>query len=119
MKSTYDSHHRATTQPVLKSGDTVFIKDRQATGVVEKSSPQSERSIIVQTPQGYFRRNRRMLVKVPDAPELPGPEPTSVVASEATDHAPSNTPQPDTPERHPEGITRSGRKVKPPDKLNL
>ena len=63
QKLVFDQRHTARNLPELSPGDPVWIKDREEPGVVKQKH--LERSFIVKTPKGTFRRNRVHLNKMP------------------------------------------------------
>jgi hypothetical protein len=105
----FNSRHRACSLSELHPGDPVWIRDQQLEGTVEiKVQP---RSYVVKTDNGSIRRNRSALVpKNPPNPPVPQPVPS-----------PANIPAfgPVNPERGKNTMTRSGRIVKPVQKLDL
>ena len=68
---------KAIPLPVLPAGQQVWIKDREQEGVIERQL--TPRSYSVKTPTGSYRRNRRVLNKIP--PSLPASVPPSLPAS--------------------------------------
>ena len=60
QKRNYDSRHKAKELPLLEPGDSVWIPDRESTGRVV-----APRSLVVETSDGPFRRNRQHLVPFP------------------------------------------------------
>lgn len=119
----FNTRHRAADHP-LSTGDHVFVPDKQVSGTI--SEKLSDRSYVVNTPAGTYRRNRScinrepeeslsagdtsppatplQLLPQPSAPELPLPwQPESI------------TQPPQLPVSNPEArTTRSGRTVKTP-----
>ncbi|CAM1318039.1 Uncharacterised protein g6870 [Pycnogonum litorale] len=106
MKVNYDSRHAARVLPPVKIGQDCYVKDRKESGQVAQPAENAPRSLIVNTPTGTFRRNRRMLVPLPPS------ETTDSEICDAPDNKRLSTPEvPNT--------TRSGRVVRPPVKLDL
>ncbi|CAM1332833.1 Uncharacterised protein r2_g4209 [Pycnogonum litorale] len=106
MKVNYDSRHAARVLPPVKIGQDCYVKDRKESGQVAQPAENAQRSLIVNTPTGTFRRNRRMLVPLPPS------ETTHSAICDAPDNKRLSTPEvPNT--------TRSGRVVRPPVKLDL
>ena len=98
MKMHYDLRHNAKELPTLNPGDNVIIRDNNKEAIVEKPAENSPRSTVVKTPERAFRRNRRSLIKLPE--ELPTQNETAKSTSKNVI------------------TTRSGRIVKPPQKLH-
>ena len=91
IKFDYDHRHRVVEGKELSPGDRVWIPDLKVDGTVIKQH-ESPRSVVIQTPNGPVRRNRRMTrrvlegsppvhenhepvvtsVMVPDLPSVPG-----------------------------------------------
>ena len=63
MKFDYDHRHRVVEGKELSPGDRVWIPDLKVDGTVIKQH-ESPRSVVIQTPNGPVRRNRRMTRKV-------------------------------------------------------
>jgi len=98
----HDSRHRVVDLPPLSGGDKVYIRDTQTEGEVLGAVPGTPRSYNVQEGQGsIIRRNRRSLIATPTDQKVEAPSPT-------------NSPSPVMPY-----VTRSGRVVKPREKLDL
>ncbi|UYV84912.1 K02A2.6-like [Cordylochernes scorpioides] len=118
MKSRYDRRCGATDMEELSEGDTVWITDMRTWGIVKKkvSTP---RSYMVDTPVGTLRRNRFHLrkgvtVQYPADPSTPTFSGEELVENE-------KTPVVDYPSNDSEDgqiRTRSGRIVKPVDRLH-
>lgn len=130
----YDRHHGAKQLPPLQPGDAVRLKrddERRwsANGTV-LARADAPRSFIVETSDGgVYRRNRKHLLKVPPepprtsettddhrdepddvetTPTLPGDE----HPQDATEDVPSSP-------RRPGYVTRSGRAVRKPDRMDV
>lgn len=101
QKTNFDRAHVATSLSTLPTGQEVWLPDRQQFGSVAKQ--QTERSYVVQTPTGVYRRNRVQLNKMPSVPDTitPSGDPSSA-PPETEVHQPSVT------------VTRSGRMVNKP-----
>ncbi|UYV79585.1 hypothetical protein LAZ67_17003172 [Cordylochernes scorpioides] len=118
MKSRYDRRCGATDMEELSEGDTVWITDMRTWGIV-KQKASTPRSYMVDTPVGTLRRNRFHLrkgvtVQYPADPSTPTFSGEELVENEKTlvvDY-PSNDSE-DGQIR-----TRSGRIVKPVDRLH-
>ena len=59
LASNYDQRHRVVEADQLSPGDRVWIPDQQVEGTVVQNHA-APRSVIIQTPTGNIRRNRRM-----------------------------------------------------------
>ena len=111
----FNRRHSASPLPTLQPGDTVRIKtdkekewSDEATVVGEAESP---RSFRVQTSKGILRRNRRHLMAVPGTEDMTGPQ---------EETSPPETQVQERSIPPSEGVrTRSGRLVKPPDRLDI
>lgn len=64
MKSYYDHRHRVVEREELSLGDRVWIPDMKVEGTVIKPHDRP-RSVVIQTPNGKVRRNRRMTRRAP------------------------------------------------------
>ncbi|UYV62479.1 K02A2.6-like [Cordylochernes scorpioides] len=117
MKSRYDRRCGATDMEELSEGDTVWITDMRTWGIVKKKAS-TPRSYMVDTPFGTLRRNRFHLrkgyaVQYPADPSTPTFSEEELVENE-------KTPVVDYPSNDSEDgqiRTRSGRIVKPVDRL--
>lgn len=104
QKKNYDSRHRVHDLPPLTAGDQVYLPQMETYATVQREY--GERSYIVSTPNGQVRRNKRhlnSLLKEMASEELQPVMKTVVVA-----------PVPSDQENI---ITRSGRVVRPPQRL--
>ncbi|UYV73517.1 hypothetical protein LAZ67_10003914 [Cordylochernes scorpioides] len=118
MKSRYDRRCGATDMEELSEGDTVWITDMRTWGIV-KQKASAPRSYMVDTPVGTLRRNRFHLrkgyaVQYPADPSTPTFSGEELVENE-------KTPVVDYPSNDSEDgqiRTRSGRIVKPVDRLH-
>ncbi|UYV62275.1 K02A2.6-like [Cordylochernes scorpioides] len=118
MKSRYDRRCGATDMEELSEGDTVWITDMRIWGIV-KQKASTPRSYMVDTPVGTLRRNRFHLrkgdtVQYPADPSTPTFSGEELVENE-------KTPVVDYPSNDSEDgqiRTRSGRIVKPVDRLH-
>ncbi|UYV65345.1 K02A2.6-like [Cordylochernes scorpioides] len=118
MKSRYDRRCGATDMEELSEGDTVWITDMRTWGIV-KQKASTPRSYMVDTPVGTLRRNRFHLrkgvtVQYPADPSTPTFSGEELVENE-------KTPVVDYPSNDSEDgqiRTRSGRIVKPVDRLH-
>ena len=132
----YDRRHASHELPDLQPGDTVWVRDQSRFGeVVEKA--QQPRSYHIQTNQGIVRRNRRALVALQGQPSTVRQQdpPVRVYAEMPEDNRvgePETSSSPpraqqvirgrqgvSTPRAPPETRTRSGRLVKPPQRLSI
>ena len=108
----FNSRHRTQPLPPLKPGDIVYVTDMQVRATVKQAV--SERSYLVTTPSGEYRRNRKFLKVLTSHDTPPASEPQS-------------EPQ---PEPQPVGVTfeakappapqlrRSTRVIRPPNRLD-
>ncbi|CAM1296134.1 Uncharacterised protein r2_g539 [Pycnogonum litorale] len=97
----FDTRHRAIETPPLSPGDPVYVRDLKRDAVVVGSSPERPRSYLVKDTQGStVRRNKLNL-----AP-LPNPEADQDIPSSGGDGTPIK-------------ISRFGRVIKPPSKLDM
>ncbi|UYV62643.1 hypothetical protein LAZ67_2001393 [Cordylochernes scorpioides] len=118
MKSRYDRRCGATDMEELSEDDTVWITDMRIWGIV-KQKASTPRSYMVDTPVGTLRRNRFHLrkgdtVQYPADPSTPTFSGEELVENE-------KTPVVDYPSNDSEDgqiRTRSGRIVKPVDRLH-
>ncbi|UYV63198.1 K02A2.6-like [Cordylochernes scorpioides] len=118
MKSRYDRRCGATDMEELSEGDTVWITDMRTWGIV-KQKASTPRSYLVDTPVGTLPRNRFHLrkgvtVQYPADPSTPTFSGEELVENE-------KTPVVDYPSNDSEDgqiRTRSGRIVKPVDRLH-
>ncbi|UYV85108.1 K02A2.6-like [Cordylochernes scorpioides] len=118
MKSRFDRRCGATDMEELSEGDTVWITDMRTWGIV-KQKASTPRSYMVDTPVGTLRRNRFHLrkgvtVQYPADPSTPTFSGEELVENE-------KTPVVDYPSNDSEDAqirTRSGRIVKPVDRLH-
>lgn len=113
----FNSRHRASLLPPLTAGDHVWVKDLNCPATL-LSPAQRPRSFVVETPRGVVQRNRRHLVRfVPDVSQdsksQEGEERTGRSPTSGTFSVPDSARSP--------GLyrTRSGRVVRPPQRLNL
>jgi len=109
QKVNHDLKHKAKDLPQLHVGDKVWIRDQDRMGKVLAPSI-SPRSYVVQTDKGtQVRRNRSALVAAPAESQLP----------EEVSTEPDVPIRPTPPVTRSEGvkITRSGRTVRPPERL--
>jgi hypothetical protein len=136
QKRNFDRRHRVVQLPVLKPGDPVWVKEPKESKaeIVKAVGP---RSYEVQTPVGKLRRNRRHLNRrrsEPTEPQKINPAVPSTLPDPADrrrsldldQHEPEPSQQqaqPPSPQASQDSktsvVTRSGRVVKPPDRLDL
>ena len=130
-KHYYDKRHGAKPLPDLSDGTKVLVKTDSEKVWTPRGSvvkcPETPRSHIVNDPTGEnrsVRRNRKHLraLRDPVTPEVPT-SPVSVTTPIAprvqSTGVPKVTVIPPTPTRPPSVVTRSGRTVKPLDKLTM
>lgn len=124
-KQNYDRARKSHSLPLLKKGDSVYIKDANIEGKViqEASRP---RSFVIDTPRSTIERNRRHLVRlnkrVDFNKDIDFPNQANVGNSNYTDFtAPVKSVETDKnmSTQNTGYMTRSGRLSKPPDKLDL
>ncbi|UYV80018.1 K02A2.6-like [Cordylochernes scorpioides] len=118
MKSRYDRRCGATDMEELSEGDTVWITDMRTWGIV-KQKASTPRSYMVDTPVGTLRRNRFHLrkgytVQYPADPSTPTFSGEELVENEKNPVV--NYPFNDSEDGQTR--TRSGRIVKPVDRLH-
>ena len=100
----YNWWHRASVLPVLEPGEKVWVTDRSAPAVIVQKSPEPG-SHVVKTDQSLLRRNRRQLVETPTpAPKLEKEKRDDLPKCESSSNF---------------TVTRSGRTVIPPKRLDL
>ena len=106
----------------LQTGDKVFVKDPNSTyrGVVSDTS-NTPRSYVIQTPSGLFRRNRRMLTKIPKKPDEDGKSEKETEHGNEQLMSYENVPQTEHRDQivKSQVFTRSGRQSKPVQRLDL
>ncbi|XP_014661923.1 PREDICTED: uncharacterized protein K02A2.6-like [Priapulus caudatus] len=108
-KINFDRSHRARDLPSLEEGQEVYLPGRQETGVVDNKV--HDRSYVVNTPTGQFRRNRVQINKLPetDSPDSPPPRLESPPAWERKLASGGSS----VAREPPTYVTRSGRVSKP------
>ena len=122
FKQYYDDRHGARNLPVLPQGEPVLVKldnEKKWTkqGDIVQSDPVANRSYLVQTEDGVFRRNRKHLQNVPADPTDPveTKDPINLssnpIPPEELDPKPAPVSKQDVP---PVQYTRSGRAVYKP-----
>ena len=133
QRQSFNRRHRAKELPDLTNGDSVWIRDQDRLGKIQGRTEQP-RSFIIETEKGTLRRNRSALVKA----ELQAPskvDKQTTFNSTSSDHAVQDTeemtglskppctttevPMQPVSSQTPPLQTRSGRIVKPPDRLDL
>ncbi|XP_075726348.1 uncharacterized protein LOC142768278 [Rhipicephalus microplus] len=128
----FNRHHRAQDLSSLRLGQCVWVRPDQVKATV-LSPARLPRSYVVETEQGgVLQRNRRHLV--PFAPPAPRVEPPPSEEQEPQRTLPPLEPQRTTTVQPPDSLglppadsdrsdgvtrTRSGRRVMPPNRLNL
>lgn len=128
QRKDFNRRHAAQSLRPLEAGEDVWVQDIPCAARV-LSPAQRPRSYVVETPRGVVQRNRRHLVPfTPSTPSQPSdfvctqpatsdrPVPVAERTTGDSAEVPSSTRQ-----SLPPGIrvTRSGRQVKPPQRLNL
>ena len=120
----FNRRYRARELPNLHQGDRVWIRDQHREAEVISKAPHP-RSFLVKTDNGILRRNRSALINLDptdhSSTKLTGnqsPEPDSTAKSTVDT---SNVEPSVQPELNTESTvtTRSGRLVKPPQRLDL
>ena len=104
----FNSRHRAKDLQPLERGEKVWIRDNEEQAVVTDALP--NRSYLVLTPHGAYRRNRRDLIVVPNN------EPNDAGTSKLT-HTEDATEQAHSNNGADTVRTRYGRISKPPNRL--
>ncbi|GBM21303.1 hypothetical protein AVEN_149880-1 [Araneus ventricosus] len=136
QKTNYDKHHGVRNLDELDPGQNVWITDRRVTGKVLQKTPYP-RSYLVQSGRRVYRRNRKHLIPSPDFHPEPEPEDDSDVTgyqhspADADPGCPPLMSSPQSPKTYPEKasssteaspdpyVTRRGRIVRPPERLDL
>lgn len=125
----YNKRHRVVTLPALDKGDQVWIRDQDRYGqVVERSN--SPRSYIIKTTLGTtVRRNRQALVHSGENQGTPVRKPNEGESPVTAQAIPSYRPSPVSPPAiqpenegtpsPPPQVSRRGRAIIPPKKLDL
>ena len=126
QKQYYDRRHRARSLRPLRTNQSVWVRDQRKTGIVQSES-KFPRSYHVQTDQGIIRRNRRFLSALPEESnsETNGqnqgcletaPKSPVKLSDNSEKHAEHRENSQDTGGQY-YYVTKSGRCVKPPDRL--
>ncbi|GBL82434.1 Uncharacterized protein K02A2.6 [Araneus ventricosus] len=136
QKMNYDKHHGVRNLDELDPGQNVWITDRRVTGKVLQKTPYP-RSYLVQSGRRVYRRNRKHLIPSLDFHPEHEPEDDSDVTgyqhspTDADPGCPLLKSSPQSPKTYPERasssteaspdpyVTRSGRTVRPPERLDL
>ncbi|GFO48512.1 Pol polyprotein [Plakobranchus ocellatus] len=129
QRSEYNKRHSAKQASELQPGDYVFIKDLKRQGSV-LTCHQNPRSYIICTDQGTIRRNRSHLVATPASSSSPALVSIQVREQSSPGHHVSTPRTPHSPRPSPtavsEGnsetqprVSRSGRPINPPKRLDL
>ncbi|KAG1682227.1 hypothetical protein GQR58_011230 [Nymphon striatum] len=100
-KLNFDNSHAARELPPLNYGQNVYLRDRKEAGEVRKRV--HDRSYIVSTPTGEFRRNRVHINKLPDGETL-----LKEIPQETSDVINKNIPQETSDEINNEENRRDG-----------
>ncbi len=109
QKANFDWRHRARDLVQLEPGQTIWAKDIGHATVQEKA--ETPRSYNIETSSGSYRRNRRDL--------LPISSPARSTPPACSTPSPAGTPTPaKSPSETTVTVTRAGRKVKPPKRLD-
>eukprot|EP00117_Sycon_ciliatum_P032596 scpid32291/ scgid25245/ Transposon Ty3-G Gag-Pol polyprotein; Gag3-Pol3; Transposon Ty3-1 TYA-TYB polyprotein; Capsid protein; p24; Spacer peptide p3; Nucleocapsid protein p11; Ty3 protease; p16; Spacer peptide J; Reverse transcriptase/ribonuclease H; p55; Integrase p61; Integrase p58 len=119
---TFDDHHAARAPSPLGPGDRVWLVDLAREGTVKERL--SERSFLVTSAGSVLRRNVRNLRPLPqripdDGPILPIPAPSDAATPVERHPAVATPGAPDAAATADVDTTRSGRAVRPPDRLDL
>ena len=115
QKKNFDKRHFAKNLSDLSPGERVWLPDRRVEGtVLDKVG--TPRSYAVETPNGELRRNRRRLNPLPDSPEA-GNRRDSAVPDQAFLSIKINSPMQTTTSTTPRRTTRSGRKIRLPERF--
>ena len=68
QKLYHDRRHDARDKPDLQTGDNVLMRDRNEEATVNSPAKNAPRSVIVSTDNNTYRRNTRMLDRLPARP---------------------------------------------------
>ena len=82
QKENFDTRHGVKELAEMNPGDTVWIPDRNQAGEVTEQT--SQRSYVVSTPEGIYRRNRVHLIPYPARETQEKTEPNNSPAVETT-----------------------------------
>ena len=137
QQQNFNVRHKARDLPKLQPGDPVWFRDQNRQGQVVSRTPEP-RSYLVRTDLGTVRRNRRALVPTSHGSDEFNRRWTPFVRVSTTSDIATPTVEtqvPTTPARSvsshtretpplaeppaPDRVTRSGRTVKPPKRLDL
>ncbi|GBO34392.1 hypothetical protein AVEN_218183-1, partial [Araneus ventricosus] len=136
QKTNYDKHHGVRNLDELDPVQNVWITDRKVTGKVLQKTPYP-RSYLVQSGRRVYRRNRKHLIPSPDFHPEHEPEDDSDVTGyqhspdDADPGCPPLMSSPQYPKTYSEKasssteaspnpyVTRNGRTVRPPERLDL
>ena len=119
----YNQRHNVHELKPIEPGQRVWITDRRSVGTVERRA-ETPRSYIVKEGHRTFRRNRRHLIpgnKLRQPPQEEDSLDDISTPDTASNESPQSMGVTSGPLRQPGPcvITRSGRTVKPPNRLNL
>ncbi|GFS21850.1 Pol polyprotein [Elysia marginata] len=123
----YNRRHAARQAPELHPGDSVYIKDLGRPGSVA-AQHHNPRSYIILTDQGTVRRNRSHLVATDASgqpqsdsmtPKTPTPVPRAVSPAASGSTPAFEEPTGGAPSSPGPQVTRSGRAVIPPKKVDI
>ncbi|XP_054706630.1 uncharacterized protein K02A2.6-like [Uloborus diversus] len=120
-KAAFDRKHGAYELRPLSIGEKVWIPDSKTAGIIA-SPAKTPRSYNVLTPRDEIRRNRQHLIPMPEPEETEETINVPEAATEALETVfPETPPIQDcpTPKTITHKQTRSGRVVKPPERLDL
>ena len=127
QETNFNRRHRARELPTFDSVDAVWVKDQSKQGEI-LSSTQYPRSYLVKTDKGILRRNRSALVSITEGSQETEPtRPEQTVDPPTTQQPVSPRTPPIVPPAAPTSgaqstqytTTRSGRVVRPPQRLDL
>ena len=108
QRRNFNSRHRTKDLQPLEKGEKVWIRDNEEQAVVTDALP--NRSYLVETPHGAYRRNRRDLIDVPNN------EPNDAGTLKLT-HTEDTTGRARSSDDTDTVRTRCGRISKPPNRL--
>ena len=135
MADDFDDRHRVRPPPPLSVGDRVWVVDLGREGTIKTRL--SERSFLISTAQSEVRRNVRNIRPLPkqqdeaeDPPPLdaevppvpvqnPAPQPDGRSPTPSLEEVDQDQPAAAESGQPAGATTRSGRAVKPPQRLNL
>jgi len=119
QKVCHDKRHRVFDLPTLSPHDYVYVNDdynNRRKGIIVKSN-NAPRSYVVKTDTNVITRNRKHLTAIPSPQSDIVPDRNSNVASSSNDRSETLGASNQSTCNSDTYVTRSGRTVKPPDRL--